>query len=149
MCECMSTQSLRNLCEHIDGRKVLLKYKITVKLDNWHTLFCKPKRQSDTPFSFGKHSATRITQAKSFNVTRCLIFNKIRLQTRCPCYTIFLYTFDLSTANYLFQMTKMYKILYICITTNKPFLHQFYSADYTNMLHMEAGVQNNKNILIK
>lgn len=34
MCEDMNTKSLRNVCEYSDGRKVLLKDAIKMKMDN-------------------------------------------------------------------------------------------------------------------
>ena len=38
----MNTKSLRNVCENNDGRKVLLKHTIKVKMGNCYILLCMP-----------------------------------------------------------------------------------------------------------
>ena len=42
ICEDMNTKSLRNVCENNDGRKVLLKHTIKVKMGNCYILLCMP-----------------------------------------------------------------------------------------------------------
>jgi hypothetical protein len=63
ICEDMNTKSLRNVCEYPDGRKVLLKQTIKMKMDNCY-IFIEYASETDTCFSFDEQNTTRITQAK-------------------------------------------------------------------------------------